>query len=73
MGKNQFVSPHNGGWSVKGAGNSKITKHFDKKSDAMKLGTSIAKNQHSELSAQKKNGRINVKNSYGNDPRSSKG
>lgn len=31
MGKNQHVVPSkSGGWNVKGAGNSKATKHFDR-------------------------------------------
>ncbi|MFC6179991.1 DUF2188 domain-containing protein [Lactiplantibacillus daowaiensis] len=68
MGKNQWVSPHGDGWAVKGAGNSKATKVFTKKSDAVDFGKQVAKNQHSELIGQKKNGQINLKNSYGNDP-----
>lgn len=68
MGKNQWITPHGDQWAVKGAGNSKPTKIFDKKSDALDFGRQIAKNQHSELISQKKNGQINLKNSYGNDP-----
>ena len=67
-GKNQWVTPHDDKWAVKGAGNSKATKIFDKKSDAVDFGKQIAKNQHSELIGQDKHGRINLKNSYGNDP-----
>lgn len=68
MGKNQWVSPSNGQWKVQGAGNSKATKIFDNKSDAIAFGKSIAKNQHSELIIQKSNGQIQSKDSYGNDP-----
>ena len=67
-GKNQWVSPRDGKWTVKGEGNSKVTRVFDKKSDALELGRQIAKNQQSELISQKANGQINLKNSYGNDP-----
>ncbi|CAI2683290.1 hypothetical protein AKUA1404_09460 [Apilactobacillus kunkeei] len=73
MGKNQYVVPHNGSWAVKGANNSKVTKTFDKKSNAMEFAKTIAKHQHSELTGLKKNGQINFKNSYGNDPRNIKG
>lgn len=68
-GKNQWVTPHDEGqWAVKGEGNSKATKVFDNKADALEFGREIAKNQHSELISQKKNGQINLKNSYGKDP-----
>lgn len=66
-GKNQWVSPHGDQWSVKSAGNTKPTKLFDKKSDAVDFAKNIAKNQHSELIGQKRNGQINLKNSYGKD------
>lgn len=72
-GKNQFVSPHGDQWAVKGSGNSKATKLFDKKQDALDFGKQIAKNQHSELIGQKKNGQINLKNSYGKDPNPPRG
>lgn len=37
MGKNQHVVPNsNGGWNVKGAGNSKATAHTNTKSEAVK-------------------------------------
>ncbi|QER67560.1 DUF2188 domain-containing protein [Paucilactobacillus nenjiangensis] len=66
--KNQWVVPHGDKWAVQGEGNSKATKLFDNKTDALNFGRETAKNQHSELIAQKKNGKINYKNSYGNDP-----
>jgi len=66
-GKNQWVSPQNDGWKVQGEGNSKATKLFDNKSDALDFAKNIAKNQHSELIGQKKNGQINLKNTYGKD------
>jgi len=47
-GKNQWVSPQNDGWKVQGEGNSKATKLFDNKSDALDFAKNIAKNQHSE-------------------------
>lgn len=68
MGKNQWVSPRNGRWAVHGEGNSRDTKCFDLKSDAVSYAKSIAKTQHSELIIQKRDGIIQSKDSYGNDP-----
>ena len=69
MGKTQFVGPHpNGGWKVKGANNEKATKLFDTKSDAIAFGKQVAKHQQSELIIQGLNGKIQSKDSYGNDP-----
>jgi len=67
-GKNQYVMPIKGGWGVKGEGNSKLTAKTDTKAEALKIGTNIAKNQQSELTILKKDGKIQNKNSYGNDP-----
>lgn len=67
-GKNQYVVPTEDGWGVRGQGNSKITVKTGTKAEALKLGTQIAKNQQSELTILKKNGRIQNKNSFGNDP-----
>lgn len=67
-GKNQYVVPTEDGWGVRGQGNSKITVKTDTKAEALKLGTQIAKNQQSELTILKKDGRIQNKNSFGNDP-----
>lgn len=68
MGKNQWVSPRGDSWAVKGEGNSKATRLFDNKADALAFGKQTAQNQHSELIGQKQNGQINLKNSFGNDP-----
>lgn len=46
MGKNQHVVPDsNGGWNVKGAGNTKATVHTDTKAEATKIARGISKNQ----------------------------
>lgn len=67
-GKNQYVVPTTGGWGVKGEGNSKLTVKTENKADALKIGKEIAKNQQSELTILGKDGKIQNKNSYGNDP-----
>ncbi len=73
MGKNQHVTPKNGKWQVKGAGNTKATKIFDTQKQAEGFAKEIAKNQHSELFIHRRNGQIREKNSYGNDPYPPKG
>ncbi|MBQ4560265.1 MAG: DUF2188 domain-containing protein [Tyzzerella sp.] len=68
MGKNQWVSPCGDKWGVHGEGNSRDTKQFERKSDAIDYAKGIAKRQQSELIIQKQNGQIQSKDSYGNDP-----
>lgn len=68
MGKNQWVSPRDDKWGVHGEGNQRDTKIFDNKSDAVSYAREIAKRQRSELIVQKKNGKIQSKDSFGNDP-----
>lgn len=67
-GKNQHIVPHADGWAVKGEGNSKPTKITSTKKESVKNGREIAKNQQSELVVHGKDGRIQDKDSYGNDP-----
>ncbi len=69
MGKNQHVTPaKGGGWNVKGAGNSKATKHTTTKSEAIKVARTISKNQGSELVIHGRDGKIQSKDSHGKDP-----
>lgn len=74
MGKNQHVTPHpDGGWQVKGAGNSKATARTTTQSDAYNIARDIAINQKSEVVIHRPNGQIRDKNSFGNDPFPPKG
>jgi len=73
MGKDQHVVPHPDGWAVKGEGNSKATKVTETQSQAIDAAREIAKNQQSELLIHRKDGTIRDRDSYGNDPKSSKG
>lgn len=68
MGKDQHVVPHDGGWAVKGAGNSKATSIHSTKQSAVDAARGIATNQKSELVIHNKDGRIAKKDSHGNDP-----
>ncbi|MBT2732087.1 DUF2188 domain-containing protein [Carnobacterium sp. ISL-102] len=74
MGKNQHVVPDpNGGWNVRGENNSKATKHTETKAEAVNQAREISKNQNSELLIHGKNGQIQSRDSYGNDPFPPKG
>lgn len=65
---NQHVTPKNGNWQVKGAGNTRATKLFNTQAEAINYGRKIAINQQSELVIHRPNGQIRDKDSYGNDP-----
>lgn len=68
MGKNQHVTPHpNGGWQVKGAGNSRATVRTNTQTQAINIGRTISRNQGSELVIHRPNGQIRAKDSHGND------
>ena len=72
-GKNQHVVPHDSGWAVKGAGNSKATSVHSTQANAIQQAREIAQNQGSEMLIHGQNGQIREKNSYGNDPYPPKG
>lgn len=67
------VSDGNGGWNVKGAGNTRATANFGTQAEAINKATQIAKNQNSEMFIHGRNGQIRERNSYGNDPFPPKG
>ena len=57
MGKDQHITPHpNGGWQVKGAGNSRATVHTNTQREAIDIGREISRNQKSELVIHGRNG-----------------
>lgn len=67
MRKNQWVVFRNNKWCVRGEQNTKDTKTFDTQKEAIEYARQIAINQKSELIVQNKDGKIRLKNSYGND------
>ncbi len=74
MGKNQHVVPNkNGGWSVKGEGNTKASHHTKTQAEAINIARNITKNQSSELFIHGKNGQIRERDSHGHDPYPPKG
>lgn len=72
-GKNQHVVPHNGGWAVRGEGNSRVTSEHRTQGDAIDAGRAIAQRQHSELVIHGRDGKIRDKDSHGHDPYPPKG
>ena len=68
MGKNQHVVPHPDGWAVKGEGNDRYTVITPTKEEAEKIGRDIAKNQESDVIIHGRDGVIQDRDSYGNDP-----
>lgn len=74
MGKNQHVTPHpDGGWQVKGAGNSRATVRTETQKEAIDIARDIARNQESELFIHGENDRIRERDSHGHDPYPPKG
>lgn len=74
MPKNQHVIPHpDGGWQVKGEGNSKATVRTETQKEAIDIGRTISRNQGSELIIHRQNGQIREKDSHGRDPFPPKG
>lgn len=66
--RNQHVVPLGNGWAVKGEGNAKFTAITERKAEATSIAKQIAKNYHSEIIIHGKDGTIQNKNSFGNDP-----
>lgn len=74
MGTNQHVMPHpDGGWQVKGEGNSRATVRTPTQKDAINIARPIAQHQGSELIIHRPDGRIRDKDSHGKDPFPPKG
>lgn len=67
--KSHHVVPDpNGGWSVKKGGTTRASKHFDTKKAAVSWGREVSKKQRSEFVVHKRDGTIERKDSYGQDP-----
>ncbi|MBS7328967.1 MAG: DUF2188 domain-containing protein [Oxalobacter sp.] len=67
--KETHVVPNpNGGWDVKQSGATRASRHFDVKADAITYGRDLSKKMKTEFVPHKKDGRIQEKDSHGNDP-----
>lgn len=73
MGKNVHITPRSTGWAVKTAGAERAAAIVPTQAAAAAIGRQLAINRGSELLIHGRNGQIREKNSYGNDPKSSKG
>jgi hypothetical protein len=62
-----------GGWDVKKGGAERASGHFENKSDAVDAGRQISRNQQTEFVIHGKDGKIQQKDSHGNDPHPPKG
>jgi len=72
--KSHHVVPNpDGGWDVKKAGSERASKHSDTKQEAVEKGRQISQNQGTELYIHGKDGKIQQKDSHGNDPFPPKG
>ena len=72
--KTHHIVPNpNGGWDVKKGGAEKASNHFDKKTDAVDKGREISLHQGSEFYIHGKDGKIQSKDSHGNDPNPPRG
>lgn len=66
--KNIHVTKHPDGWQAKEAKSDYPLAVFQKQSDAIKLGTTFAKANSSELFVHGRDGKIRERNTFGNDP-----
>ena len=71
--KGQHVVPNGGKWSVRRAGSDRATSVHSTQREAIDEARKIAKNQGTELYIHGRDGRIRERDSYGNDPRRTKG
>lgn len=67
------VVPSGGKWGVKKEGSARAASSHKTQSTAWKKGQSIAKTEKTEAYLHGKDGRIRERNTYGHDPRKSKG
>jgi len=65
--------PHKDGWANKRAGASRASGVYATKKAAQEAGRTAAKNSKTEHLIHRKDGTIGERNSYGNDPKRSKG
>jgi hypothetical protein len=78
MDKRKINSVHvlynkNGKWDIKKASEKTISGTYDTQKEAHKAAREVAKIEKLELCVHGKNGKIRIKDSFGNDPRNTKG
>lgn len=73
MAKDYWTTPHPEGWQVKGSGNSRATAVHDTQAEAWSDAKARARGAGGEAYLQGKGGQIRERNTYGRDPRVTKG
>ena len=73
MAKDYWATKHEGGWQVKGAGNSRASSVHSTQTEAWSEARRLARGSEGEAYLQGRNGQIRARNSYGNDPYPPKG
>lgn len=72
--KDRHVVPNSDkGWSVRRSGAARASRVFDTQAQAIDYARSQAKKDKAELYIHKKDGTIRDRDSYGNDPKKTKG
>lgn len=66
--QHHVVPNKDGGWDVKKTGAKRATAHTKTKQEAVDIARKISENQHSELLIHDKKGKIQRRDSHGNDP-----
>lgn len=66
--QHNLVHNPNGGWDVKRTGAQRASVHAETKDEAERLGRAISRNQGTEFVIHGLDGRIQRKDSHGNDP-----
>jgi len=70
---NHVVPNSGGGWDSKKSGAERASKHFDMKKDAENYSRDLSRKENAELFIHGKDGKIQRKDSHGNDPFPPKG
>lgn len=66
--RNVWISPHPDGWAVQREKSERASRVVPTKEEASEIGRNIARNNEVELIIQRRDGTIQDRNSYGNDP-----
>ncbi len=66
--RNVWISPHPEGWAGHREKGERASRIVPNKDEAFEIGRDIARNNQVELIIQRRDGTIQDRNSYGNDP-----
>lgn len=67
-GSHHVVPNPQSGWDIKRSGSDRASGHFDHKKDAVDAGRKISRNQKTEFFIHGQDGKIQSRDSHGNDP-----